>query len=81
MKGDEGCVFVKTSCRSAKDTTCAYPISTLLTVKVYSSMFKKYYQESMAKRQDTSLNSKVIGLLEAGLNALKVTCMIHNTKE
>jgi len=59
MKGDLGCVFVKTSCRSAKDTT------------LYSQLFKTYYQESMAKRADPSFNSKVIGLLEAGLNALK----------
>jgi len=60
MKGDAGCVFVKTSCRSAKDTS------------LYSTKFKEAYVASIAKRkEDSSFNSKVIGLLEAGLHALK----------
>eukprot|EP01126_Amoeba_proteus_P022828 TRINITY_DN2299_c0_g1_i10.p1 TRINITY_DN2299_c0_g1~~TRINITY_DN2299_c0_g1_i10.p1 ORF type:complete len:232 (-),score=54.17 TRINITY_DN2299_c0_g1_i10:696-1391(-) len=55
-----GCVFVKTSCRSAKDTT------------LYNANFKKAYSTFLEQKSEKdSLNSQVCALLEAGCEALK----------
>jgi len=53
------CVFVKTSCRSAKDTT------------IYALQFRELYKTFLQKKDSPTTNNKVIALLEAGTNALK----------
>lgn len=58
LKGDQGAVFVKTSCRSAKDTT------------LYSVRFNSAFEAALSKATDNSLNSKMIALLQAGTEAL-----------
>jgi hypothetical protein len=60
VRGKDEFVFVKTSCRSAKDTT------------VFSESFRSLYRSFLLKKQDRSENSRIISLLEAGTEILKV---------
>jgi hypothetical protein len=65
VRGQGDCVFVKTSCRSPKDTV------------VYSSRFKQLYRESLAKKDKKNENDKLAALLEAAIDLLKT----FNAKE
>lgn len=66
VKGEKGeCVFVKTSCRSPKDTV------------VFASTFRSKYAETVARNGDRSENAKLVALLETAIDLLKT----RNAKE
>ena len=60
VRGEDSDVFVKSSCRSAKDTT------------LYDKRFKAKYSEFLNKKTEKNLNDKIICLLEAAMEVLKV---------
>jgi hypothetical protein len=59
VRGEDEFVFVKTSCRSPKDTV------------VYSSRFKQLYRESLAQKPSRTENDKLVSLLDAAIDLLK----------
>lgn len=59
-EGDSGCVFVKTSCRSAKDAPAN------------QKNLVKYYANFLAQADDNSDHSKIMCMLKAGLEVMKV---------
>jgi hypothetical protein len=60
MKGKSGCVFVKTSCRSAKDTA------------IYNLKFREIYTQILSKKSTRTDNDKIMCLLETGMEVLKM---------
>eukprot|EP01102_Stenamoeba_stenopodia_P008490 TRINITY_DN2443_c0_g1_i1.p1 TRINITY_DN2443_c0_g1~~TRINITY_DN2443_c0_g1_i1.p1 ORF type:complete len:348 (-),score=92.64 TRINITY_DN2443_c0_g1_i1:24-1067(-) len=54
------CVFVKTSCRSAKDTA------------VFDARFRSLYRDRLSQKQERNENDKLASLLEAAIEILKV---------
>jgi len=65
MRGDDGCVFVKTTCRSAKDTA------------IQDNKFRELYRSLLLKKNPRHENDQVASLIEAATELLKT----HNAKE
>lgn len=59
VRGEDEFVFVKTSCRSPKDTV------------IFASSFKEKYQAALKNSGSRSENSKLVSLLEAAIDLLK----------
>ena len=60
VRGSDPAVFAKSSCRSAKDTS------------LYDKKFKGIYQDKLAQHKDNSVNTKIMCLLDAAVEVLKV---------
>jgi hypothetical protein len=65
VRGKDDCVFVKTSCRSAKDTA------------IFAQKFRDVYRELLSKKNPHSENDQVASLIEAAVLLLQT----HNAKE
>jgi len=59
VRGGDDVVFVKTSCRSPKDTV------------VYSTRFRQLYRDSLASKPTRTENDKLVSLLDAAIDLLK----------
>lgn len=59
VRGNDEFVFVKTSCRSPKDTV------------IFATSFKEKYQTALKRSESRTENAKLVALLEAAIDLLK----------